>query len=220
MQSNKKYTPGQAIWETTLKCNLKCLHCGSSAGEARSDELNTQESVNLIKDLSEINTKEICLMGGEPFLRKDWFTLAETINDYNIGLHFISNGYLVNEKTVEKLRKLQPRSLTISLDGAREKTHDFIRGVKGSHKRILNAIELAKKADIPVTLITTVSILNLSELPEIKDMIFKKNIAWQIQIAMPEGRFSESYALTKEQYYSVALFIANIQKKYTKKELQ
>jgi radical SAM protein with 4Fe4S-binding SPASM domain len=36
---------------------------------------------------------------------------------------------------------------------------------------------------------------------------------------MPEGRFSQNYALSKERYYSVALFIASMKKKYSKKEL-
>jgi len=219
MSSDMKYIPGQAIWETTLRCNLKCLHCGSSAGEARSDELTTEEGLKLIKELAEINTREACMMGGEPFLRKDWFVLGKEISDNNIKLHFITNGYLVDEKIVSQLKKLEPRSLTFSLDGAKAKTHDFIRGVEGSYDRVMRGISLAQQADIPVTLITTVSILNIKELPELRDFILNKNIAWQIQIAMPEGRFSENYALSKEEYYSVALFIASMKKKYSSKEM-
>ena len=219
MSSKIKYIPGQAIWETTLRCNLKCLHCGSSAGEPRSDELTTKEGLNLIKQLAEINTKEACMMGGEPFLRKDWYDLGKEISDNNILLHFITNGYLVDEKVVSMLEKLEPRSLTFSLDGARAKTHDYIRGVEGSFDRVMRGISLAQKANIPVTLITTVSILNIKELPELRDFILNKQIAWQIQIAMPEGRFSENYALSKEEYYSVALFIASMKKKYSSKEM-
>jgi len=219
MISNLIYAPGQAIWETTLRCNLKCLHCGSSAGEPRSDELTTKESIKLIKELAEIKTKEVCLMGGEPFLRKDWFILGKEIKNNSMGLHFISNGYLVDEKIISQLKNLEPRSLSLSLDGSKAKTHDFIRGVNGSFDRVIRSIKLSKQEDIPITLITTVSNLNLNELPEIREFIHNKNIAWQIQIAMPEGRFSGNYALSKEEYYSVALFIASTKKKYSKKEL-
>ena len=32
------------FWETTLRCNAKCKHCGSSAGEkCYTDELTTEE---------------------------------------------------------------------------------------------------------------------------------------------------------------------------------
>jgi len=219
MSKKVKYKLGQAVWETTLRCNFNCLHCGSSAGSPRPDELNTKESIGLIHDLAELDTKEICLMGGEPFLRKDWFTLGKEIVDNNIKLHFISNGFLINEKKISKIKTLQPHSLTISLDGSRAKTHDYIRGKPGSHTRIMKAIKLAHRENIPVTLITTVSKINMKELPELRDFILNNNIAWQIQIAMPEGRFKKNLALTKEEYYAVAVFIADIKKKYSPKEL-
>jgi radical SAM protein with 4Fe4S-binding SPASM domain len=72
---------------------------------------------------------------------------------------------------------------------------------------------------LPTAVITTVNKLNFKELPTIKDFLLGKNIAWQIQVAAPEGRFPKKFALSKEEYYSVGLFIASIKKKYTKKEL-
>ncbi len=34
-------------WELTLRCNLRCKHCGSSAGAERLDELTLDEALAL-----------------------------------------------------------------------------------------------------------------------------------------------------------------------------
>ena len=215
----EKYVPSQVVWELTLKCNLKCLHCGSSAGRARKNELSTKEAIKLCKDLAEIDSKEVCFMGGEPFLRKDWYILGKEVKDLGMELLFISNGFMVNNDIISKLVKLEPYGVSTSLDGATAKTHDYIRGVKGSFKKVMNFISSSRKAGLPTTVITTVSKLNFKELPMIKDFLLEKNIAWQIQMATPEGRFPEKLMLSKEEFYSLGLFIASLHKKYSIREL-
>jgi len=219
MSTIQQYKPGQVVWETTLRCNLKCLHCGSSAGKPRTNELSTKEAIKLCNDLAELNSDEVCLMGGEPLIRKDWHIIAKQIRDLNMKLLIISNGYNINQDIISKLVKLEPHSVSTSLDGSTAKTHDYIRGVNGSFDKVMEYISLSKKADLPTTVITTVSKLNFKELPEIRDFLLNKQIAWQIQVATPEGRFKGEYALSKEEYYSVALFIASMKKKYTSKEM-
>lgn len=217
--SKNKYNLGQVVWETTLRCNLKCLHCGSSAGKARPNELTTKEALQLCNDLAKLNPQGICLMGGEPFLRKDWYLIAKQIKDLGIKILFISNGFNINKEIISKLIGLNPHSVSTSLDGSTAKTHDYIRGVNGSFRKVMEYISLSQKENLPTTIITTVSKLNLKELPEIRDLILNKQIAWQIQITTPEGRFSNKFALSKEEYYSVGIFIASMKKNYSVKEL-
>lgn len=214
-----KYKPCQVVWETTLQCNLNCLHCGSTAGKARENELSTKEGIRLINDLAEINSREICFMGGEPFLRKDWYQLGKEVR--NLGMEFIaiSNGFNISKNIISKLIKLEPYVVSTSLDGATAKTHDYIRGKNGSFDKVLEYLSLARKADLPTTAITTVSKINIKELPAIKDILINRFIAWQIQIATPHGRFSKDYALSKREFYEVGKFIASLQKEYSRKEL-
>ena len=75
----RDFRPVYVVWETTLACNLKCAHCGSRAGRAREDELTTIECVDLIQQLHELGTREITLIGGEAYLRRDWLILIEEI---------------------------------------------------------------------------------------------------------------------------------------------
>jgi radical SAM protein with 4Fe4S-binding SPASM domain len=219
MVSEDRYIPGQVVWELTLQCNLKCLHCGSNAGKARINELDKKEAIKLCKDLAEINSREVCFMGGEPFLRKDWYQLGKEVIDLGMKLLVISNGYNINNDIISRLVKLQPYGVSVSLDGATAKTHDHIRGVNGSFDKVMDFLSLLKKAGLPTAVITTVNRLNFNEIPMLRDFILGKNIAWQIQTAAPEGRFPKSLMLSKEKFYSLGLFIASSQKKYSKKEL-
>ena len=158
-------------------------------------------------------------MGGEPFLRKDWHIIGKKVRDLGMRLLVISNGYNINRDIIKKLVELEPHSVSTSLDAGTPETHDKIRGVKGSFKKVMEYIDLSREADLPTTIITTASKINYKDLPLIRDLILNRGIAWQIQIATPLGRFPKELALSKEEYYSVALFIASMQKKYKKGEL-
>lgn len=219
MDNKTEYIPWQVVWETTLRCNLNCLHCGSQAGKDRSNELSTAEGKKLINDLAKIGAKEFCFMGGEPFLRKDWYELAKEVKDLGMKFLIISNGFNFDEDKLNKLISLDPYAVSTSLDGGTAKTHDYIRGRESSFDRVMNYIKLSKDAGLPTTAITTVSKLNFHELPLIKDLFLDRFIAWQIQIATPHGRFEKKYALSKQEFYAVGEYIAHLQKKFDKKRL-
>lgn len=202
MTSNKLST---VVWEITLKCNLKCLHCGSSAGEKRNTELTTKEAIRLCKDLAELDCENICLMGGEPFLRKDWFTISKEIKDLSMEVSFVSNGTTINTETIRKLSKTEPIVVGISIDGT-EQIHDSIRG-SGSHKKAIDSLELLESRGVPTTVITTVSKTNFKELPKIRESLLDKDVGWQIQVGVPMGRFEQKQLISEKQFYALGLFI-------------
>lgn len=94
------------LYEITLRCNMRCIHCGSSAGKNRINELTTEEWNNVTKQLADLNCKEITILGGEPFLRKDWYEISKEINEYGIKITYITNGLLIDNKTIEKIKKM------------------------------------------------------------------------------------------------------------------
>jgi len=219
MNDGIKYTPYQVVWETTLRCNLNCIHCGSSAGKENWDELSTEEGKKLINDLSEIGTRELCFMGGEPLLRKDWYQLGREAKKKDMGFVIISNAYNIDKDIMSKIADLDPNAVSTSLDGGTAKTHDSIRGKTGSFDKVMEYLDLSNKFELPATVITTVSKLNFMELTKIKDILLGRDIAWQIQIASPHGRFTKDLALSRREYYKVGEFIASLQKEYSRKEL-
>lgn len=207
-----------AVWEFTLKCNSRCIHCGSSAGKPRSNELDTEEALTLVNELKSCGYDGIALMGGEPFLREDWYDIALEIKRNRMKLTIVSNGLEI-KKEISKLKRLGTDCVSLSLDGALAKTHDYLRGFNGSHDKVLSSIHSLKKENIPVSVITTVSKYNFKELVKIRDLLLNKGIAWQIQIAIPIGRFPRDLVISRKEFYGIAMFIALSSEKYSIREL-
>ena len=64
--------------ELTLRCNEHCLHCGSWCGDVKSEELTVEDYRRLLTEVKEDMTtdgKMLCITGGEPLLRKEFFDI-------------------------------------------------------------------------------------------------------------------------------------------------
>jgi radical SAM protein with 4Fe4S-binding SPASM domain len=122
-----------------------------------------------------------------------------------MNLNFVSNGTIMDQY-IDKIAWLRPKVIGVSLDGT-EESHEVIRG-KGNFKKTLGAIDALRERGIQTTAITTVSKVNLRDLPKMEELLLKKGVNWQIQVAMPFGNFSREQMLSKEEFYATALFIA------------
>lgn len=215
---NRTY-PAIVVWEITLRCNLKCLHCGSYAGKGRPDELSIKECIKLCRDLADVGFKGIALMGGELFLRKDWYKIGKEIKDLGMSLSVVSNGFCNGKDIIPKLTKLKADCVTVGFDGLAE-MHDHIRGVKGSFRRAVKFMTASKNAGLLTNAITTVHKINFEEIPKMTDLILEDlGVDWQIQEAIPIGRFPKKLVLSDDEYYSLGLFISSLQKKYSKERV-
>ncbi|MCX6663964.1 MAG: radical SAM protein [Euryarchaeota archaeon] len=209
--------PALAVWELTLKCNLRCMHCGSAAGSSRQRELSTTEACQVCQDLSALGCKGIALMGGELLLRKDWQVIAREIKDRGIILSLITNGYIDPKYSIPRLVKLEPECLMVGVDAASAGTHDAIRRVKGAFEKTMTFIRAVKKAGLRVGIITTIHKLNFKELSNIRELVLREELDWQIQETCPIGRFPKHLVLSENEYYALGLFIASLQKTMAKK---
>lgn len=218
--SAPKHTLWCAVWELTLRCNLSCLHCGATAGNPRADELTPAEALALCDDLAAAGCRGVALMGGEPFLRPDWQTIAARIRELGMELSVITNGLCGDENTADALALLKPRAVAISLDAGTPALHDKIRGHAGAYAAAWNFINLCLERKLPVSVITTVHKQNIGELETLEKLLTNRGIAWQIQTAGGEGkRFRRELLLDYDEFYSVGLFIANLRAKYQPHEL-
>lgn len=203
--------PACCVWELTLRCNLRCLHCGATAGSARADELSTAEVLRVAGELAALPVGEVTLMGGELFLRPDWLAVAEGLRSGNVGLVVFTNGTLVTRERIAQLRALSPRTIGTSLDGGSAAVHDAIRGVPGAFERTLAAIDDLQAAGLRVSVITTLTRRNLYELPGIARLLTGRDIRWQIQVAGAGGeRLAQEDLLRPLEFYFAGLFIARM----------
>lgn len=215
-----RYYPKYCVWELTLVCNMKCLHCGSSAGgPGRKNELTTKEALNVADQLAELGTERLTLSGGELFLRKDWDKIAARLKAHKIRVGLITNGYLLKENLKKIVSILPLDVIAVSLDGTR-KIHDNIRQIPGSFEKVVEGFKLLKKERAYTGCITSVSKMNIKDLEEIYKILVDLGVdAWQIQMVFPGGRMRERVqdCPAPSDMHRVAKFIA--QKRQEKKIL-
>lgn len=210
------------FWETTLRCNAKCKHCGSRAGEDCNfkDELTTEEIENALQSIAnKYDASKILLniTGGEPLVRKDLFEVMKFAR--NLGYHWgmTTNGILINDDIIEKMKKTGMSTISISLDGL-EKSHDEFRGTKGSFMKIIDNIKKLKKANFlkQLQVTTVVNKSNINELEKMNSIISELQIdTWRIVNMDPIGRAEDNaqLALDTEDYKYLFEFIKEKRKK-------
>ena len=189
----RNYPLRDLFWECTLRCNAYCAFCGSRCGEVTSQELTTEEILSAFRDVAEkMDPKKIMInvTGGEPLLRKDLFTVMTQCTAMGFSWGMVSNGMLMTEQTVEKLKQAGLKTITISLDGLQE-THESLRGVKGGFSKAIQALTMLRKADFleHLQVTTVVSKQNIGQLEEL--YAFLKNLgltSWRVAIVDPIGR--------------------------------
>mgnify|MGYP003303608573 CR=1 FL=1 len=52
-QEYEKHTLIDLFWECTLRCNLHCLHCGSSCGDVKSEEMPVEVYDRFLREIKE-----------------------------------------------------------------------------------------------------------------------------------------------------------------------
>ena len=202
--------------ELTTRCNERCLHCGSYCGEKNETELSVEQYKKFLDDVKrnfDINKFLLCITGGEPLIRKDFFCIMDYANSLGYNWGMTSNGILIDKNVAEKLAFVGMKTISISIDGL-EKTHDSFRQTPGGYNKamagIQNLIDVGKFKHIQIT--TVVTHQNIVELDELFNIIKDINIdSWRVVNMEPMGRAKDhpELLLTKEDYIKLFNFIKN-----------
>lgn len=199
--------------ELTLRCNERCIHCGSRCGDFPSEELTLEqykEFLDRIKRDFGTNGIQLCITGGEPLLRKDFFDIVGYT--HSIGFHWgmTSNGTMIDSEIAARLEECGMGTISISLDGMRE-THDAFRQTPGGWDAAVRGINalIDRNAFQSVQVTTVVHKGNLDELSELYDYLCGVDIdSWRIITIEPIGRAKDAgMSLDADDYRRVFDFI-------------
>ena len=164
------------VWNMTRRCNLKCVHCYARSEDiSYENELTHEQSIAMIDDLADFGVPVLLFSGGEPLTHPRLVEYAQYAVKKGMRAVISTNGTLITKEKAKTLKEIGLSYVGISLDGL-EETHDKFRGVKGSFKKAMAAIENCKEAGIKVGLRFTINKRNVKDIPGIFDLLEEKNI--------------------------------------------
>ncbi len=207
--------PLLVFWETTRACPLSCRHCRASAiSHPLEDELSHEEGVKLIDDIAAFGHPRpvVIMTGGDCMMRSDLVELVKEGKErqLSIALSPAVSSLLESGKLME-LRKLGIRSLSLSLDGSREETHDSIRGIPGHFRETIKAASRLVAMGFSVQINTTVMPDNVEELADIALILRQLGIrVWEVFFLVSVGRGEHLKELNAEQNEDVCNFLAEM----------
>jgi Y-X(10)_GDL-associated radical SAM protein len=196
----QKFVPVHVVWEITLACDLKCLHCGSRAGPRRRDELTTAECLKVVEHLARLGTREVSLIGGEAYLRRDWTDIVRAIRSHRMYCAIQTGGRNLTPKRLTAAVNAGLQGVGVSLDGL-EAFHDKVRGVPGSFARALDTLHRAKAAGLNISVNTQIGAETMTQLPQLMEVILAAGARqWQIQLTVAMGNAVDNDHLLLQPY--------------------
>ncbi|WBW95820.1 radical SAM/SPASM domain-containing protein [Oceanirhabdus sp. W0125-5] len=182
-------------FKLTNKCNLKCLHCMASSHIDIEDCLTIDEMKIIADKISETETENLLLTGGEPLIRKDIKVLLPYIREkFNGNINMITNGTLI-DKDMANLLKECVNAVSISIDGFDKESTEFVRG-KGVYDKIVQAITYLKEAGFKrenIILTMTCTYQNMNHEDEFYNLCDKLDVVGNVRQLTAAGRALENH---------------------------
>jgi GTP 3',8-cyclase len=141
----------------TDRCNFRCVYCMPKevygrdyAFLPRRDLLTFEEITRLARVFAGLGVEKIRLTGGEPLIRRDVECLVEMLAEIpDLDLTLTTNGALLARKA-QALRDAGLARITVSLDSLDDEVFRAMNDVDFPVDRVLEGIEAASAAGLPV----------------------------------------------------------------------
>ena len=179
--------------ELTLACNERCFHCGSNCSVPGKDELSADEFkavIDQVKEDFDISRIQLCVTGGEPLLRKDFFEIMSYANSKGFKWGMTSNATLITEDVAHKLSEAGMGTISVSIDGLQD-THDKLRGMKNAYDLAMQGVQnlIDENAFKAIQITTVVNHENVRELDQLLEIMKGIDIdSWRVINIEPIGR--------------------------------
>ncbi len=128
----------------TMRCNLNCAGCYAKNYQKK-DDLPFEIFDKIVKEGKEIGVAFFTILGGEPFLRNDLFSLFEKHCD--VYFQVFTNSTLLDEEVIKKLVEMGNVTIQISLEGFKE-GNDKRRG-KGHFEKVMKTMDILSEHGVP-----------------------------------------------------------------------
>ena len=215
----KEHPLRQLFWECTLRCDLKCRHCGSDCKmQSESKDMPKEDFLRVLDGIAKKTDPHqvfVIISGGEPLMRKDIEDCGRAIYEKGFPWGMVTNGLHLTPQRWLELLKAGIHSMTISLDGL-EEDHNWMRGNSQSFQMVSQAIDMLVQTEgFLFDIVTCVTRRNYEKLDEIKEFLIGKGVKrWRLFTVFPVGRaaIDPMMRLTNEEFRGVFEFIKKVRK--------
>jgi radical SAM protein with 4Fe4S-binding SPASM domain len=164
--------------------------------------------------LSTLGAERVTLSGGEPTLRSGWDVIARALVGRGVDVNMVTSGAFEDglaDDVVRRALDAGMSSVGVSLDGP-EAIHESVRGPH-TYRRTVRFVERCARADLPVTVLTTVHRQNLPMLAEVRELAAEAGAtAWRTQLAVPMGEMRRELVLTRPQYVELVTMLSRLRR--------
>jgi SynChlorMet cassette radical SAM/SPASM protein ScmF len=161
----------QIYFYLTEGCNLACRHCWIAPSFDPNGDRYSTLPVELfetaIGEAKPLGLDAVKLTGGEPLLHPHIVTLLGIIRREDLALNIETNGLLCTPEIAREISKSAIRRVSVSIDGADAKTHEWIRGVPGSFEKAKTAVENLVASGTRPQVIMTLMHRNASQMEDV-----------------------------------------------------
>ena len=195
----------------TYRCNLSCPDC--YAASPRPGDLPFEVLVKLVGELQELGVFSVLLLGGEPFIRKDLWSLFKKYPQTIFSIY--TNATFLGKEEIQRIARLGNIRLLISMEGFRENT-DARRGV-GVFDIVVRCLELCRQANIIYGASVTVTRKNFQEVTSnefIEWLVGRGALHVNYIPFMPMGRDEHQLTLTTAQVRELDGFARSVVERY------
>jgi len=142
------------------ECNYNCVYCYVNNKKVKT--LNTEKLLNIITQAKKLGVYNIDFLGGEPFLHKDFYKLLKYASKQNMSITIFTNGILINDEWIRKIKKLSTQVLLVIKYDYNEKIYDKLTGTKQNFTKVKKIIRKCMNAKIQVITFAVITKFNVN----------------------------------------------------------
>ncbi|MBU7012977.1 MAG: radical SAM protein [Theionarchaea archaeon] len=198
--------PFQVVWDFTHRCNIKtCKQCyATDFFDSDVEDISKEDAFTIIDELAAMDTVSIFWSGGEPLIRID--DVCECIQyarSRGIASSLVTNGTLLTEENIQKLKAAGLPIVYVSFDGATKESNDALRG-EGTFDKAVEGMKRVKAAGMMCSTLITATKTSYKEIEEMYELAEEIPLnGFNVLNFLPAGAGKENFeelTLSAEEY--------------------
>lgn len=188
-----------------IDCNLTCKHCFAEGfRDENKTQLTDDEWVSVFDQCRELGNLALAFTGGEPLLDKNLEDVIRLARPEETLILVCTNGMSVTEERARSLYRAGVDAVQISIESILPDEHNAFRQHNSAWQKAMEGIDNALAAGIRVSVVPTVSHMNINEkgFLDLLEWGHKKKLLINLALASPMGAWSgrRDILLTKDDF--------------------